>query len=41
MKKKVLTVLVVIVVIAGLLLTAHLLVNTFNIMAVMKSMHGG
>ncbi|HLB45655.1 MAG TPA: hypothetical protein VJL59_01390 [Anaerolineales bacterium] len=41
MKKKVLTTLIVLVAMAGLLLTAHVLVNYFNIVDVARSIHGG
>lgn len=41
MKKKMITALIAIVVIAGLLLTAHILVNYFNIVEVIKAVHGG
>lgn len=40
MKKKVLTALIVVVAIAGLLLTAHVLVNYFNILDVVRAIHG-
>jgi len=41
MKKKMITTLLVVVAIAGLLLTAHILVNYFNIVDVIRSIHGG
>ena len=40
-RKKAVKVLVWIVVIAGLLLTAHLLVNYFDIQEVVRKIHGG
>ena len=41
MKKKILNTLVVIVVIAALLLTAHLMVNYFNLSDIIRSVHAG
>jgi hypothetical protein len=41
MKKKIVTAVIVIVCIAALMLTAHLLVNYFNLSAIMRSIHGG
>jgi hypothetical protein len=41
MKKKIVNALIVIVMIAGLLLTAHLVVNYFDLSAIMRSVHGG
>ena len=41
MKKKVVTGLIVIVVILGLIWTAHVLVSNFDILQFMKSLHGG
>ena len=41
MKKKILNTLLVIAVIAALMLTAHLLVNYFDLSAIMRSVHGG
>ena len=41
MKKKVFTIVIVIVGIAALMLTAHLLVNYFDLSAIMRSVHGG
>lgn len=41
MKKNILRVVIWIVVIAGLLLTMHLLVNNFHIFEVFKKLHGG
>ena len=40
-KKKLITALLVIAGIAALMLTAHVLVNYFNIVEVIKAMHGG
>ena len=40
-KKKVVKVVVWIVVFAGLLLTMHILVNNFQILEVLKQLHGG
>jgi hypothetical protein len=40
-QKKVITALIVIAVAAGLMLSAHVLVNYFNIVEVIKAMHGG
>jgi hypothetical protein len=41
MKKKIFTTLVVIAAIAALMLTAHLLVNYFDLSAIIRSVHGG
>lgn len=41
MKKKIVMALIVLVVIAGLLLTAHVLVNYFDLVGILKTMHGG
>ena len=41
MKKKVLRVVIWVVVIAGLLLTAHVLVNYFDLPGFLKTLHGG
>jgi len=40
-KKKVINMVIALVVIAGLMLTAHILVNYFNIAEVIKGIHGG
>ncbi len=40
-RRKIVKVMVWIVVILGLMLTAHFLVNYFNIIEVLKAMHGG
>jgi hypothetical protein len=40
-KKKVVNILIGVAVIAGLLLTAHMLVNYFDIVEVLKKIHGG
>ena len=40
-RKKVTKVLIWVVVIAGLLLTAHVLVNNFDILEVVRKLHGG
>ena len=40
-KKKVVTALIVIAAVAALMLTAHVLINYFNIVDVIKAMHGG
>ncbi len=40
-RKKIVNILVVVAVVAGLLLTAHILVNYFNIVEVVKKIHGG
>jgi hypothetical protein len=41
MKKKVLKYIFVVVILVGLLLAAHLVVNYFNLSAIMRSIHGG
>jgi hypothetical protein len=41
MKKKIARITVWVVVIAGLLLTMHILVNNFHIFEVLRKMHGG
>lgn len=41
MKKKIVTGLIVLVVIVGLIWTAQILVNNFEILQFMKSLHGG
>jgi len=41
MKKKIITALIVIVVMAGLILIANILVSNFNIAEFLKSIHGG
>ena len=40
-RKRVVSVLITIGVIVGLLLTAHILVNYFDLVGVLKAMHGG
>ncbi|HSO10924.1 MAG TPA: hypothetical protein VLT51_01020 [Anaerolineales bacterium] len=40
MKKKVFTTLIVIVVIAGMILIARILVNNFDVMEFLKKLHG-
>lgn len=40
MKKKVFTTLIVIVVIAGMILIARILVNNFDVMELLKKLHG-
>ena len=40
-RKKIVKVVVWVVVIAGLLLTMHVLVNNFQILEVLKKLHGG
>jgi hypothetical protein len=40
-KKTVVKVIIVVAVILGLMLTAHILVNYFNIVQVIKALHGG
>ncbi len=40
MKKKVITTLIVIVVIIGMVLTARILVNNFNMLEFVKKLHG-
>jgi hypothetical protein len=40
-RKKFITVAIWILVIAGIMATAHILVNYFNIVEVLKVMHGG
>jgi len=40
-RKNIVKAVVVIVVIAGLMLTAHILVNYFNIVEIMRRVHGG
>jgi hypothetical protein len=40
-RKKVVTVVVWVVVIAGLLLTAHVLVNYFDLPGFLRTLHGG
>ncbi len=40
-KKKIVNVVIAVVVIAGLLATAHILVNYFNIVEVIRAIHGG
>lgn len=41
MKNKIVRIVIWVVVIAGLLLTAHILVNNFHILDVIKALHGG
>ena len=41
MNKKILCIAIWVVVIAGLLLTTHVLVNNFHIVEVIKKLHGG
>ncbi len=41
LRKKIVNTLILVAVIAGLLLTAHILVNYFNIVEVVKKIHGG
>ena len=41
MNKRIVVTVVVLVVIAGLMLTAHLLVNRFDLVGVVRTMHGG
>jgi hypothetical protein len=41
MKKWIVKVLIVIAVIASLMLTMHVLVNNFNLLGFLRSMHGG
>jgi len=41
MRKKVISILIIAVGVAGLLLAAHLLVNNLNLVDVIKSVHGG
>ena len=41
MKKKIVTGLILVVVIVGLIWTAQILVNKFDILQFMKSLHGG
>ena len=41
MTKRIATAMVVLVVIAGLMLTAHMVVNQLNLVDVIKTMHGG
>jgi len=41
MKKKILRITIWVVVIAGLLLTTHILVNYFNLVGIIKAIHGG
>ena len=41
MKKKIVSSVIVVAAVAGLLLTAHILVNYFNILDVIKAVHGG
>ena len=41
MKKNIITALIVIVVMAGLILIANILVSNFNIAEFLKSIHGG
>jgi hypothetical protein len=41
MKKKIMNTVIAIVVIAALLLTAHLVVNYLDLTAIMRSVHGG
>ena len=40
-KRKFVTILLIVAVTAGLMLTAHLLVNYFDIIEVAKKLHGG
>ncbi|HSK87865.1 MAG TPA: hypothetical protein VK880_05885 [Anaerolineales bacterium] len=40
-KKKIVNIVIAVVVVAGLMLTAHILVNYFNIAEVIKGIHGG
>lgn len=40
-KKRIVNLVIALVVIAGLLLTMHVLVNYFNIVEVIKKIHGG
>ena len=40
-RKKVVKIVVWVVVIAGMLLTMHILVNNFHILDVLKKLHGG
>lgn len=40
-RKKIVNIVIALVVIAGLMLTAHILVNYFNITDVIKGIHGG
>ena len=40
-RRKVVATLIIVAVVAGLLLTAHMLVNNFNLVEVLKKMHGG
>jgi hypothetical protein len=41
MKDRTATIAIAIVVVLGLLLTAHLLVNQFDLAGVLRTMHGG
>jgi hypothetical protein len=41
MKKRVVVTVVVLLVIVGLMLTMHLLVNRFDLVGVVRTMHGG
>jgi len=40
-RKKVMKIVISVVVIAGLLLTMHILVNNFHVLEVLKKLHGG
>ncbi len=41
LRKKIVNTLILVAVLAGLLLTVHILVNYFNIVEVVKKIHGG
>jgi hypothetical protein len=41
MKKKIVTAIIIVAATAGVLLSAHLLVNYFHIVEVIKAIHGG
>ncbi len=41
MRKKIISILIITVGVAGLLVTAHILVNNLNLVDVIKSVHGG
>lgn len=40
-KKRILTVLIVVIVLAALMLTMHMLVNGLNLTDIMRTVHGG
>jgi len=41
LKKKIVVILIMLAAITGLLLTAHVLVNYFDLVGIIKSVHGG